>query len=187
MLIPDNCALIFVDAASSLRSTASFEIIAGQVQRLIRVARIAKVPTIIARYPADAMHTVLADAVSPIASMPTLPFHPMPAAWPSTELGRAIAATGRDRIVIAGLWLEEAVTLLSLDCLSVGFDTYVTSDATAVIDPAQQLTARARLAQAGAVPTSTEQIIREWAALLDDIRTAAELIACVQPRPLNSL
>jgi nicotinamidase-related amidase len=104
------------------------------------------------------------------------PFDPTPADWPSSPLGAALAATGRNQVVVLGVWLEEAVTWLALNCLSVGLDTYVPVDATPAIDAANEPAARARLTQAGAVPTSTAQIIREWAALHVNSRTASAIL-----------
>ena len=185
MLIPDNCAVVLVDAATSSSSRTALEMIVSRVQRLIEVANIIHVPIVLAHYPTSAAHGILSARITlpaPPQSFPLLPKHE---AWSSTDLGKAIAATCRNQVVIAGFWLEEAVTLLTLNCLSVGFDTYVVGDATAVIDFAQEQTARSRLRQAGTVPTSTEQIIREWVALLEDVTQAAYLIACVQSRAQN--
>lgn len=185
MLIPDTCSLILVDTASSPNSTSASEVILNHVRRLIEVAKIIQVPVVMAHYPTDASAGVLSAVTSSSSSLQTFPLHAKPETWSSTDLGQAIAATNRNQVVIAGFWLEEAVTLLTLNCLSVGFDTYVVADATAVINASQEHTARARLTQAGAVPTSTEQIIREWAALLEDAPKTAEFIACIQSSAQN--
>jgi hypothetical protein len=97
--------------------------------------------------------------------------------WSSTWLGQCIAETGRTHMVICGMWLEEAITLAALRTLSVGYDIYVPVDATYAHDPVLAPFAHMRLVQAGAVPTSAAQVIREWAALSNSEAIADSLLA----------
>lgn len=76
----------------------------------------------------------------------------------------AIASTERPSIVIAGFWLEEAVTFGVLSALGEGYDTYAVFDVTPALDTPTANVAQQRLIHAGAVPTITGQVIREWAA-----------------------
>lgn len=158
----------------------------SRARRLIDVAHALHIPTIAGRFPADATETNYLADTFPNAPKNALSFHPKPENWAATDLGQAIAIEGRNQIVVAGFWLEEAVTLLALNCLAVGYDTYVAGDATPTTDPGLEIAARARLAQAGAVPTSTDQVIREWAALHDDPVHAIKLIADLPQREQNS-
>ncbi|MCB1504870.1 MAG: isochorismatase family protein [Hyphomicrobiaceae bacterium] len=180
MLIPGSCNVLIADI--SFQSVGETYVASGvrQIKRLVDAAAIVSVPVIVALYPPSVEIGTLATTAVLDADLPRLPFRPSPLDWSYSPLGRAIAATGRNQIIIAGLWLEEAVTLLALNCLAVGFDTYVAGDATAMIDTASETAAQARLTQAGAVPTSTEQVIREWAALQESAEQSAELAACLQ-------
>lgn len=165
MLIPGSCNVLIADNSFHSEGKTSVASEARQIRRLADAAATIGVPVLVALYPPEVETGVLTVALESDAGFLRLPFHPSPTEWIYSPLGQAISATGRNQIIIAGLWLEEAVTLLALNCLAVGFDTYVVGDATAMIDTANERAARARLTQAGAVPTSTEQVIREWAAL----------------------
>ncbi|MBU2580899.1 MAG: isochorismatase family protein [Alphaproteobacteria bacterium] len=156
-----------------------------RAQRLVDVADIIQVPVLIGCFPGEAETDCLAEAF-PNSPSPGFPFHPKPETWATTEFGQAIAAVSRNQVVIAGFWLEEAVTLLALNCLAVGYDTYVAGDATPAVDCALEPAARARLTQAGVVPTSIDQVIREWAALHDNPAHAVKLIAGLPQRVQSS-
>jgi hypothetical protein len=104
-------------------------------------------------------------------------FDPTSTNWPSTELGRTLAQSDRDQIVLAGLWLEEAITIVALGCLAFGFDTYIAENAAIPLDRRHARTALARLYQAGAVPTTAEQVVGEWAVFSEGNQSRNDLLA----------
>lgn len=186
MLVPNNSAVVLVASTFPTERPPMLETFTFRAQRLIDVADIIQVPIMIGRYPGEMAETdCLADAFSN-SPKKSLPFHPKPETWATTDFGQAIAAASRNQVVIAGFWLEEAVTLLALNCLAVGYDTYLAGDATPAVDAALEPAARARLAQAGVVPTSIDQVVREWAALHDDPVQAVKLIAGLPQRAQSS-
>ena len=175
MLISSTSAVLLVDAPPSQGVSLSAHVVSSS-RRMLDAASLAAVPTIISLYPAAPPPGVIAKSVHLNGQALTFPFDPAPEDWPSSPLGAALAASGRNQVVVLGVWLEEAVTWLALNCLSVGLDTYIAADATPAIDAGNAPAARARLTQAGAVPTTTEQIIREWAALHVNARTASAIL-----------
>ena len=175
MLISSTSAVLLVDAPPSHSLSLSAQVVSSS-RRMLDAASLATVPTIVGLYPTATPPGVFATSVNLDGHALTYPFDPSPADWPSSALGAALAATGRNQVVVLGLWLEEAVTWLALNCLSVGLDTYISADATPAFDAVTEPAARARLTQAGAVPTTTAQIIREWAALHVNADTANAIL-----------
>ena len=175
MLIASTSAVLLVDAPPSQSVSLSAHLVSSS-RRMLDAASLADVPTIVGLYPAADQPGVIAMSLNLDDTAPTFAFDPTPEDWPSSALGAALAATGRNQVVVLGVWLEEAVTWLALNCLSVGLDTYVPADATPAFDAANESAARARLTQAGAVPTTTAQIIREWAALHVNADTANAIL-----------
>lgn len=175
MLVSSTSAVLLVDAPP-LRAINLSPHLVSSSRRMFHAASLATVPTIVGLYPTATPPGVIAMSINLDGDVPAYPFDPTPADWPSSPLGAALAATGRNQVVVLGLWLEEAVTWLALNCLSVGLDTYVPTDATPAFDAATEPAARARLTQAGAVPTTTAQIIREWAALHANAGTASAIL-----------
>src|SRR5262249_8455160 len=88
--------------------------------------------------------------------------------WHDSAFGRALAQTGR---------LEEYITFAAIKALSEGYDAYILADASPTRDGNAPETALLRLVQAGVVPMTTRQVIREWAADLSDTPHLNRLLA----------
>jgi nicotinamidase-related amidase len=88
-------------------------------------------------------------------------------AWLDENFRKAIYATARKKVVIAGLWTEACVLFPTLDMLKEGFEIYVAADACADISPEAHQRSIDRLIQAGAVPVTSLQYIfelqQDWA------------------------
>lgn len=164
MLDPKKSALVLMDAPIQQKRRIP-EPMKSAIRRIIDVAELSGIPVVLSVYPGTSTVGMMSMSMAGSISTDYVPFDPTPVDWPRSPVGAAIAATDRRQVVIAGLWLEEAITFLTLNCLWFGLDAYVPVDATLPLGPSGETAARARLTQAGAVPTSVEQIVREWAAL----------------------
>lgn len=184
MLHPLKSFLVVVDAPASNTHTTSVPL--TELQLLTDASALLAVPTLAARYP-DTPSSGLIAAVSPVwRSAGEIGFDPAAVDWVTTPLGRAIALTGRCQLIVCGIWLEEAITLLTLKCLAHGIDTYIPVDATAAITQSHATAAHSRLIQAGAVPTTSGQVLREWGALCGDVDVQSKLISLLGGNPAGS-
>jgi hypothetical protein len=84
------------------------------------------------------------------------------ASWANSDLASTLAAHRRGSLVLAGFWLETRVTFMALPALATGFEVFVVVDATAARAADARSTAIHRLLHAGAVLTTTHQLIAEW-------------------------
>jgi nicotinamidase-related amidase len=82
--------------------------------------------------------------------------------WSHSGLADALAAEGRASLILCGFWLETAVTFVALPALAGGFDVFVLLDAAPARGKDAHGPAVHRLVQAGAVPTTTQQLVVEW-------------------------
>lgn len=83
-------------------------------------------------------------------------------AWENELFVKTVKNTGRNTLVIAGVWTSVCVAFPALDAKANGYNVYAVLDASG--DPsefASRITT-ARLAQAGVVPTSTNAVICEF-------------------------
>lgn len=166
MMLPSTSMLVIVDSPAI--AYADDVTILSALKVLFDAAALFNVPSFVVRYsdrPAAGLINAICVSEAPAKNFQ---FEPTAAVWRTTILGKAIADTNRKQLIVSGLWLEEAVTLLALKSLATGLDTFIPIDATAAVKPTHAITAQARLTQAGAVPTSCEQVLREWAALSGD-------------------
>ena len=183
MLHPLKSILVVVDAPAPTTNTSSVPL--TQLQLLTDASGLLAVPMLAARYPDIHTPGLIATGSSLRPSTVEIGFDPAVVDWVGTPLGTAIALTGRGQLIVCGFWLEEAITLLTLKCLAHGIDTYIPVDATAAFNPVNVPAAHARLTQAGAVPTTTEQVLREWGALSGDLIIQSKLISLIGGNSIN--
>jgi nicotinamidase-related amidase len=82
-------------------------------------------------------------------------------AWENDDFVKAVRATGRKTLIIAGIWTSVCVMFPALDATAAGFKVYAVLDASG--DPGE-LASRAtiaRLVQGGVIPTSTNAVLSE--------------------------
>ncbi len=74
------------------------------------------------------------------------------------EMAAWLEETGRPNVVIGGISIDNCVLHTSLDLLREGYNVFVLTDVSPTNSPIAQAAAEARLAQAGAVPTTWIQL-----------------------------
>lgn len=83
-------------------------------------------------------------------------------AWEDEKFVRAIKATGRQRVIMAGLWTEICLTFPVLYALEEGFDVGFVADASGGESFEAHHLGCDRMIQAGAAPLTWAQIMCEW-------------------------
>jgi nicotinamidase-related amidase len=86
-------------------------------------------------------------------------------AWEQEEFRAAVEATGRRKLLIAGLWTEVCLVFPALDLLRDGFEVYAVSDASGGTSVDAHERGMQRVVQAGAVPVTWEAVMAELARL----------------------
>jgi hypothetical protein len=88
-------------------------------------------------------------------------------AWLDGNFKAAIEQTGRNKIIVAGLWTEACVLFPTINLLEAGYEVYVPTDACGDVTVEAHDRAVPRLVQAGAVPLTTLQFLfelqQDWA------------------------
>ncbi len=88
-------------------------------------------------------------------------------AWEDRRVVDAVEATGRRKLVIAGLWTEICVAMPAIHALGEGYEVYVVTDASGGVTREAHDMAVQRMVQAGAVPVTWMAVLgelqRDWA------------------------
>jgi len=71
-------------------------------------------------------------------------------AWDNEDFVKAIKATGRKQLIIAGVVTDVCVAFPTLSAIAEGFDVFVVTDASGTFNDTVQQAAWARMSQAGA-------------------------------------
>jgi len=83
--------------------------------------------------------------------------------WDDQNVRDALAASGRKKVVVSGLWLEVCNMMFSLDAMREGkYEIYMVADASGATSADAHKYAMDRLAQAGVVPMTWQQVLLEW-------------------------
>ncbi|WP_122366278.1 isochorismatase family protein [Pseudomonas coronafaciens] len=87
------------------------------------------------------------------AMFPDAPYIARPGqinAWDNEDFVKAIKATGRKQLIIAGVVTDVCVTFPTLSALAEGFEVFVVTDASGTFNTTVQQAAWSRMTQAGA-------------------------------------
>ena len=171
MLSPQNAALALIDFQPAMfQGVQSHDrkVIVDNVQVLAKAGKLFDVPTVIT--------TVAKDSFSgpfmPEVTEDVFPDHEVIDrtsinSWLNADFRKAVQATGRKKIVVAGLWTGACVNFPTLDMLREGFEVYVVADACGDTSHEAHERAMQRMAQAGAVPITALQFVfelqQDWA------------------------
>jgi nicotinamidase-related amidase len=82
--------------------------------------------------------------------------------WDDQNFVSAVERTGRKKLVLAGLWTETCVALLTVQALHDGYDVYVVEDCCGDVTALAHQNAMTRVVQAGAKPVSALSVMLEW-------------------------
>ena len=100
---------------------------------------------------------------------PNAPFIPRPGqinAWDNEDFVKAVKATGRKQLVIAGIVTEVCVAFPALSALNEGFEVFVVVDASGTFNKTTRNAAIARMQQAGAQMVTwfamASELQRDW-------------------------
>ena len=83
-------------------------------------------------------------------------------AWEDEPFRAAVEATGRRRLIFAGLWTEVCLLYPVLQAQREGFETYFIVDAVGRATTLAHETAIKRMIQAGSQPLTLNSLITEW-------------------------
>jgi nicotinamidase-related amidase len=153
-LSKDQAAVLLVDHQAGLlslvRDSAPDEF-KNNVLALGDLARYFKLPTILTTSFENGPNGPLVPELKQM--FPEAPFIPRPGqinAWDNDDFVKAVKATGRKQLVIAGVVTEVCVAFPALSALKEGFDVFVVTDASGTFNPVTRHAAWDRMSRAGA-------------------------------------
>jgi nicotinamidase-related amidase len=83
--------------------------------------------------------------------------------WDDQNVRDALAATGRKKVVVAGLWTEVCNAMFALSAMKEGgYEIYMVADASGGTSAEAHKYAMDRMVQAGVVPVTWQQVLLEW-------------------------
>ena len=171
LLTPQNSALIVIDYQPSQFQTVTSIDHQTLTDNIVSVARLAKafdLPVVLSTVGVNSrgqaptvpeLRAVLED--SPEIDRTEIN------AWENEEFRRAVATTGRKKLIMTALWTEVCLAFPALDALREGFEVYPVVDAVGGTSPEAHRAGLERIVQAGAQPVGWVSLAcelqRDWA------------------------
>ena len=149
-----NAAVLLVDHQSGLMSLVRDiqpDQFKNNVLALADLAKYFNLPTILTTSFEDGPNGPLMPEIKAI--FPDAPFIPRPGqinAWDNEDFVKAVKATGRKQLIIAGVVTEVCVAFPALCALEEGYDVFVVTDASGTFNELTRDSAWSRMVQGGA-------------------------------------
>lgn len=170
LLTPQNCAITLIDFQPAMFFGVQSHdrlTIMHNAAILAKAAKLFKIPTVLSTVAKDTFSGPLAAEITSVFKDHKLIDRTSINAWVDPYFRKAIEATGRKKIIVAGLWTEACVLFPTLDMLKAGYEVYIPTDACGDISKEAHERSVQRLIQAGAVPITSLQFVfelqQDWA------------------------
>jgi nicotinamidase-related amidase len=163
----ENSALLLIDhqpAVALVTPSIRATLLINNVAALARAAKILGVPTVLTTVGAhggvltDPIFKEISEVFPDITPIDRTSTH----AWFHPEVRAAIDATGRKKLLMAGIATEVCLAQSALAALKDGFDVYFVSDCSAGVTQEAHDDAKVRMTMAGAKPINWVAVINEW-------------------------
>jgi len=166
VLTPANSQLIFIDQQPQMAfavQSIDRQTLKNNVVGLAKAARAFGIPvTLTTVETASFSGTTFPELLDVFPDAPLLERSSMNS-WDDRKVRDALAAAGRNKVVVAGLWTEVCNTTFALSAmLEGGYEIYMVADASGGTSKEAHDYAMQRMIQAGAVPMTWLQVLLEW-------------------------
>jgi len=184
LLTPHNCQLIFIDHQPQMAfgvQSIDRQTLKNNVVGLAKSARAFNVPTIITTVETGGFsgHTY-PELLDVFPDAPLLERTSMNS-WDDQKVRDALAANGRRKVVVSGLWTEVCNCTFALSAMQEGdYEMYMVADASGGTSADAHKYAMDRMVQVGVVPMTWQQVLLEWQRDWARKETYDQTIAIVQ-------
>lgn len=169
-LTAQNCAVTLIDYQPAMffgvQSHDRLPVMHNAVI-LAKTAKLFNIPIVLSTVAKDTFSGPLASEITSVFPDKKIIDRSSINAWVDANFRKAIEATKRKKIVVAGLWTEACVLFPTLDMLKAGYEVYIPTDACADVSSEAHERSVQRLIQAGAVPITSLQFLfelqQDWA------------------------
>lgn len=164
-LTPENATVLLIDHQAGLLplvGNISPAELKNNVLALAKIAKIFNLPTILTTSFAEGPNGPIAPELPKI--LPDAKIIPRPGqinAWDNPEFVNAVKATGRKKLIIAGILTDVCVAFPAISAIAAGYDVYAVADASGTLNNIVHDAAMQRMVEAGVIPTCWFAVVAE--------------------------
>jgi nicotinamidase-related amidase len=166
LLTPTNCQLIFIDQQPQMAfgvQSMDRQALKNNTVALAKAAKVFNIPTTITTVESLGFsgHTY-PELLDVFPGKPTLERTSMNS-WDDQKVRDALAANGKKKVIVSGLWTEVCNNSFALCAMQEGdYEIYMVADASGGTSKEAHDYAMQRMVQAGVVPVTWQQVMLEW-------------------------
>lgn len=165
LLNPNDAVVLLLDHQTGLFQTVNdvpLNILRSNTVALAKIAEQAKMPIIYTASEPDGPNgPIMAELPTAAPNATYVGRKGEVSSWDNADFVRAVEATGRKTLVIAGVWTSVCVVFPALQAKADGYKVFVVMDASGDVSKMASDTALARMTAAGIIPVTTNTILSE--------------------------
>src|SRR5260370_489605 len=154
-LTPDNAALLLIDHQVGL-FTGVRDIPVAELKHnvvaLAKAARVLGVPIIVTATSPEMWGPIIPELTEALLGVPIIARTTVNA-FDDDRFAKAVEATGRTKLIIAGVSIEVCLAFPAIHATAAGYDAYAVIDASGTFSETKRVTGLLRMVQAGVIVT----------------------------------
>ncbi|MDS4039433.1 hydrolase [Citrobacter amalonaticus] len=166
VLTPQNSQLIFIDQQPQMAfgvQSIDRQVLKNNVVGLAKAAKVFNIPTTITTVETEGFSGHTYPELLAVFPGNNILERTSMNSWDDLNVRDALAASGRKKVIVSGLWTEVCNTTFALCAmLEGGYEIYMVADASGGTSIDAHKYAMDRMIQAGIVPVTWQQVVLEW-------------------------
>lgn len=166
VLTSQNSQLIFIDQQPQMAfgvQSIDRQVLKNNVVALAKAAKVFNVPTTITTVETDGFSGNTYPELLAVFPEHKILERTSMNSWDDQNVRDSLAAAGRKKVIVSGLWTEVCNTTFALcAALEGGYEIYMVADASGGTSVDAHKYAMDRMIQAGIVPVTWQQVLLEW-------------------------
>lgn len=166
VLTPANCQMIFIDHQPQMAfgvQSIDRQVLKNNTVALAKAAKVFNIPTLITTVETESFSGNTYPELLDVFPGKDILERTSMNSWDDQKVRDALAANGKKKVVVAGLWTEVCNNSFALCAmLEGGYEIYMVADASGGTSKEAHDYAMQRMIQAGVIPVTWQQVMLEW-------------------------
>jgi len=166
VLTPSNCQIIFIDQQPQMAfgvQSMDRQALKNNTVALAKAAKAFSIPTIITTVETQSFSGPTYPELLNVFPDHDILERSSMNSWDDQKVRDALAANGKKKVVVSGLWTEVCNNSFALCAMAEGgYEIYMVADASGGTSKEAHDYAMQRMIQAGVVPVTWQQVMLEW-------------------------
>lgn len=166
VLSPANCQMIFIDQQPQMAfgvQSIDRQVLKNNTVALAKAAKVFNIPTIITTVETESFSGNTYPELLDVFPGKDILERTSMNSWDDQKVRDALAANGKKKVVVSGLWTEVCNNSFALCAMLEGdYEIYMVADASGGTSKEAHDYAMQRMIQAGVIPVTWQQVMLEW-------------------------